>query len=128
MIDALIAGRLYGKPAERTSASGNQYVTAKVRVSTRDGEAPFVSVIAFNRNAVTALLALGDGDSVCLTGELTAKAYSGKAGEPKPSLELLAHQCLTEYHVARRRNAIREPDRRAVPGDLPFNGDLPGAA
>ena len=108
MIDALIAGRLYGKPQERTSSAGNPFVTAKARVSTRTGESLFVNVIAFDETAVTALLALSDGDAVALAGELTPKAYTSKDGEAKPSLDLLAYSVLTEYHVQRKRQAVRE--------------------
>jgi hypothetical protein len=108
MIDALIAGRLHGKPSERTSSNGNRYATAKVRVSVRTGEAYFVNVIAFADAAADALLALTDGDSVALTGELTPKVYVPASGEPRPSLDLLAHAVLTEYHVTRKRQAMKE--------------------
>jgi hypothetical protein len=40
MIDALIAGRLYGSAQARTAANGKQFATAKVRVATRE-EPPF---------------------------------------------------------------------------------------
>ena len=108
MIDALIAGRIHGTPSSRTSSNGNPFATAKVRVSVRTGEAYFVNVIAFAPSAVTALLALSDGDSVALTGELTPKVYVPKEGEPRPSLDLLAHAVLTEYHVQRKRQAVKE--------------------
>lgn len=106
MIDALIAGRIYGKPSERTSNNGNYYAVAKVRVSVRDGEAYFVNVIAFDEAAIGALLALSDGDSVALSGELTPKVYQPKEGPPRPSLDLLAHAVLTAYHVSRKRQAV----------------------
>lgn len=105
MIDALIAGRLYGAPAQREGRSG-PYAVAKVRVSVRDGEAYFVHVIAFAEQAVSALLALSDGDSVALSGELTPKVYQPKDGPPRPSLDLLAHAVLSAYHVHRKRQAI----------------------
>ena len=108
MIDALIAGRLYGRPAERTTSSGKSFATAKVRVSTRDGDALFVHVIAFAESAVSALLALSDGDSIALAGELTPKVWTDKNGEARPALDLLAHSVLTEYHVTRKRQAMSE--------------------
>jgi single-stranded DNA-binding protein len=106
VIDALIAGRIHGKPGQRTSSNGNSYATAKVRVSVRTGEAYFVNVIAFAEEAVTALLALSEGDSVALSGELTPKVYTPANGEPRPSLDLLAHSVLTGYHVNRKRQAM----------------------
>lgn len=114
MIDALIHGRLHGATKSRTSQNGKPFATATVRTSTRDGNAVFVNVIAFSGSAVTALLALNDGDSIALTGELTPKVYTPQNGESRPSLDLLAHAVLTEYHVARKRKAVRkerpEPD------------------
>jgi hypothetical protein len=107
MMDALIAGRLHGMPAERTSSNGNRYATAKVRVSVRTGDAYFVNVIAFAPQAIAALLALSDGDSLALAGELTPKVYVPASGAPRPSLDLLAHAVLTEYHVARKRQAVK---------------------
>ena len=121
MIDALIAGRLYGAPAARTTKNGKPFATCKVRVSARDGSAVFLAVVAFADSAVTALLALHEGDSVALTGELTASAYTDKDGVAKPSLNLLAHSVLTEYHVARKRKAVAEPS-------LPFDDELPRTA
>ena len=124
-IDALISGRLHGAPKSRTSANGNRFAVCTVRTATREGAAIFVSVIAFDEAAVTALLALQDGDSVALAGELTPKVYSPQNGEPRPSLDLLAHAVLTEYAVARKRKAVQG----ARSGhDLPFNDDLPRGA
>jgi hypothetical protein len=127
MIDALIAGRLWGAPVERETTTGKRYATAKLRASTRDGEAYFVNAIAFDSVAVAALLALQDSDSAALSGELTPKAYAGKDGSPRVSLDLLVHAVLTEYHVARKRRAVREPDATSPP-DQPFNDELPGVA
>jgi hypothetical protein len=56
MIDALIGGRIYGKPAARIAANGNRFATAKLRVPIRDGDVLFLNVIAFDEIAVTALL------------------------------------------------------------------------
>jgi single-stranded DNA-binding protein len=115
VIDALVAGRIFGTPAERTSKNGNKFATAKVRVAVRESSL-FVNVIAFSSTAVTALLALGDGDSVSLSGELTAKTYVDKDNNPQPSLDLLAHAVLSPYDVKHRRAASSsstKPDRDA---------------
>jgi single-stranded DNA-binding protein len=107
VIDALIAGRIHGQPAQRTASNGDPFATAKVRVSTRTGETYFVNVIAFVEDAVRALLALSDGDSVALSGEMTPKVYQPKEGPARPSLDLLAHAVLTEYHVTRKRQSMK---------------------
>ncbi len=106
MIDALIAGRVYGAPEQRTDKHGHAYAVAKVRTLTGSGEAVFVSVIAFDDAPVAALLALGDKDSVAIAGELTPKAWTDKTGAARPSLDLIAHQLLTPYSVTRKRKAL----------------------
>lgn len=58
MIDALIAGKLFGAPQKRTGKSGHPFVVAKVRATAGDGESLFVNVIAFDAKAQAALLAL----------------------------------------------------------------------
>jgi single-stranded DNA-binding protein len=108
MLDALIAGRLYGAPQSRTAKTGTAFATAKVRVVTRDGEALFANVIAFEAPAVTALLALTEGDSVALAGELTPRVYTAKDGTARPSVDLVVHVVTSEYYVARKRQAMRE--------------------
>jgi single-stranded DNA-binding protein len=106
MIDALVGGRLHGKATERIAKKGNTFATCVVRATCRTGETVFISVIAFNETAVTGLLALNDGDSVTLAGELTPKVWTSPEGEARPSLDLVAHQVLTTYAVKRKRQAI----------------------
>ena len=84
MIDGLIAGRIYGKPTERTSKTGKPFAIAKVRAATGEGESMFINVIAFDTAPCTALLALGDGDSVALTGSLTPKTWTERRATPGP--------------------------------------------
>lgn len=105
MIDALIAGKLFGAPQKRTGKSGHPFVVAKARATAGDGESLFVNVIAFDAKAQAALLALDDGDSVALSGELTPKVWVDKEGVSRPSLDLVAHAVLTAYHVSRKRAA-----------------------
>ncbi len=101
MIDALIAGKLFAKPQQRTGNSGKPFVTCKVRVATGGDEAVFVSVIAFDAPVITGLMALDAGDSVSLAGVLTPKVWQGK-----PALDLVAHGVMTAYHVKRKRQAM----------------------
>lgn len=108
MIDALIGGKIYGQPTPHTDRNGNTYVTAKVRAPAVNGEGVFVSVIAFEELPVTGLLALSDGDSVAISGELTPKVWTPQNGAPRPALDLVAHAVLTSYHVSRKREAMSE--------------------
>ena len=113
MIDALIAGKLFGVPQQKTGKSGKPFVVGKVRTSAGDGEGIFVNVIAFDGGACAALLALGDGDAVSLAGSLTPKVWTDKTGNARPTLDIVAHQVLTAYHVQRKRKAVgNEPEQR----------------
>ncbi|MBN3730908.1 single-stranded DNA-binding protein [Burkholderia sp. Tr-20390] len=117
MIDGLVSGKLYGKPAERTGANGHSFVTAKVRAATGEGEALFVNVIAFSDGAKAALSALDDGDSVALAGTLTPKVWTDRNGDAKPALDMVAHAVLTAYHAKHKRAAMRgsnDGDERGI--------------
>lgn len=121
MIDALIAGKLYGQPVEKTGKQGKPFAIAKVRAAAGDGEGLFVNVISFEADAVAALLALGDGDSVALAGSLTPKVWTDKQGNTRPSVDLVAHKVLTAYHVTRKRKAVQKPVSQRKPE---FDDDL----
>jgi hypothetical protein len=123
VIDALVSGRLFGAPVERTGKAGSRFVTCKVRVSLRDREALFLNVITFAKPTMVALLALADRDSVALAGELTPTAWIDKEGQPRAGLDLLAHVVLTEYHIARKRRAVRVSD-----GEAPTDGESASTA
>ena len=110
MIDALIAGKVYGQPVQKTGKQGNPFAIAKVRAAAGDGESLFVNVIAFDPDTVAALLALSDGDSVALSGSLTPKVWTDKEGATRPAVDLVAHKVLTAYHVTRKRKAVQGND------------------
>lgn len=106
MIDALIAGKLYGVPKQGTGKNGNTYTTAKVRVAAGSGDMLLCGVIAFDEKAQAGLLALADGDSVALSGALTPKVYQARDGEHRPGLDMVAQVVTTAYHVRHKRQAI----------------------
>lgn len=107
MIEALIAGKLHGKPEQRTARSGRAFVTARLRTAAGADEVLFVRVTAFSDSAGAALLALDDGDAVALAGTATPGAWLDRDGNPKPNLDLVAAQVLTAYHLKRRRDAMQ---------------------
>ena len=107
MIDGLIAGRIYGQPKQGTGKNGSPYVTAKVRATGGDGESLFVNVITFSDSACQALMALGDGESVSLSGTLTVKVWTDRDGIARPGLDMQAHAVLTAYHVQRKRKTVQ---------------------
>lgn len=112
MIDALIGGRIYGKPGTRTSSNGKPFVVAKVRAATGNGDDTLlVNVITFSEPVGKALMALEEGDAVSLSGALTPKVWTPPGGEPRPTLDLMAHAITTPYHVTRKRQAVTEQSK-----------------
>ena len=92
----------------------------------------FVSCIAFDTEAVNALLAPGDKESVALSGSLTPKVWTDNQGNTKPALDMIVHAVLTAYHMTRKRRAVAKDEAAASkapqPGSRPvqpdFNDDL----
>ena len=123
MIDALIQGKLFAQAQERTGKSGKPFVTAKLTTTAGDGEGIFVNIIAFDHGPCTALLALGAGDAVAVTGPATPKAWTDKQGVNRVALDVVAHQVLTAYHVKRKRDAMTATKKQAPA--LPV-GDMDG--
>ena len=107
MIDALIGGRIQGQAAKKMGNSGKPYVVVKVRTATNGGDNLIVNVITFNHDVGEALLALDDGDSVALSGALTPKVWQPANGEPRVSVDLVAHAISSVYHVQRKRQAAQ---------------------
>ena len=106
MIEGLVSGKLHGRPEQRTGKSGKPFTVGKVRAAAGGDEAVFVNVVAFDAGAQAALLALEAGDAVTLAGTLTPKAWTDKEGAARPSLDLVAAQVLTTYHLKRKREAV----------------------
>jgi single-stranded DNA-binding protein len=132
MIDALIAGKIHGQPAQRTSKAGRTFAVCKVRAATSAEDSIFVSVIAFDADPVNAIMALNQGDSVALSGTIKPGVWTDRDGNTKPTLDMTAHQVLTAYHVSRKRKAVAKDDnldgRAAKPaatlGQPDFDDDL----
>jgi single-stranded DNA-binding protein len=108
MIDGLIAGRLMGDASRRTDKMGRGYTVARVLARNKTDEEFIVNVIAFDDAACAALLALADGDALSLTGSLTPKVWTDKQGITRPSLDLVATQVLSAYHVNSKQAAMGE--------------------
>ena len=102
-IEALILGKLHQRAEQRTGKTGRQFVTAKVRAATGDGESQFVNVIAFADTASAALLALDAGDSVVLAGTLKPGTWTDREGNARPSLDLVTAQVLTVYALKKKK-------------------------
>lgn len=125
MIGALILAKLHSKPEQRTGKTGRPFMTAKVRAAVADGDAVFISVVAFSESASAALLALDVGDSVALAGTLKPSAWIDRDGNARPTLDLVAAQVLTVYGLAKKRKAVANAS--SMPGTSPQGPPPPPA-
>jgi single-stranded DNA-binding protein len=108
VIDVLAAGKLIGAAVERTASSGKIFVTCKLRVADSDGEAQFINVVAFDDSVKSALLALGDGGSVSVSGAMKVSTYETRDGTTRISMNVVASAVLTPYHAKRQRDAVEQ--------------------
>jgi single-stranded DNA-binding protein len=108
MIEGLIAGRLMGDASRRTDKLGRGFVVARVLARNKADEEFIVNVIAFDDAACAALLALADGEALSLSGALTPKVWTDKQGMVRPSLDMVASQVLTAYHLGRKQSAMAD--------------------
>lgn len=106
MIDALIQGKLIKAPESRTTKAGKPMASARLRVATADPAASVLcGVVAFEPEAVAALLALGEGDAVSVAGPLKVGTWTDKEGNARPSLDLVADRVLSVYAIRKQRAA-----------------------
>ena len=105
MIDALVAGRIFGQPKAGSGKNGSSYVTAKVRTAGADNEPVLVSVITVADAVCQALLGMMEGESIALSGSLTPKVWVDKEGVSRPALDMQAYAIVTPYHINQRRAA-----------------------
>ncbi|WP_186426493.1 single-stranded DNA-binding protein [Cupriavidus metallidurans] len=104
MIDAIVGGKLHAK-VERRAGKNGPYFTGRLRVSQYDGESLLASFIAFDETLGARLMALGPGDTVCLSGSLRARIWHTNDGDARPALDLQATAILTAYEAKQRRGA-----------------------
>ena len=117
MMSILATGTLAADPQRRQAANGNPFATALLRVPT-DDDSVLVSVICFDVGACDRLLRLGKGDSVSITGRAKLTAWTGRDGETRHGLSVVAEQVMSVYQVGRKRRQ-ENPGRRTDFGNLP---------
>jgi hypothetical protein len=90
-------------PEQRKDKNGHPYTVAKVRAIAGNGAAVWIFVIAFDDVPAAALLALGDGDSVALCGDLTPMGLDRQDGY-RPALPRY-HRASSDQRVSRHPQA-----------------------
>lgn len=94
MIEALVAGTIWGDPEKRIGKNNSVFVVAKVRAQGTQTELVIVNVIAFDPTTCKALLERRDGDAVSLSGSLLPKVWIDKQGVSRAALDMIANRVL----------------------------------
>lgn len=106
MIDALVTGKLLKAPEARQTKTGKPMASARLKVPTSDPAASVLcGVVAFEAEAVAALLALSAGDAVSVAGPLKVGTWQDREGNTRPSLDLVADRVLSVYAIRKQRRA-----------------------
>lgn len=122
-----IIGNLTRDPETRTTGNGKTVCNFDVAVNkkTADGDKPtYFRVAAWGKTGEVCQQWLEKGRKVAVTGEVSARAYMGKDGEPKCSLEVMANN--VEFLSARSAEkptggTMEEKGFAPIPdSDLPF--------
>lgn len=93
MIRALVSGKLYGQPQQRTSQSGKQYTTCKLMAEGKNGSTVWCSLIAFG-DVAERLASLDAGASLSVSGRAELQAWT-KGDEPHAGLSIVADELVT---------------------------------
>lgn len=112
MLSVLLEGTLTAAPVRRISSKEQTFATAQMRCAGEDGQAVFCSVIAFNADAVEALLTLSSGDAVAVAGEAALNHWETNSGEHRFGLRVTAQRVLTVYAAGTRRRSAGRSARQ----------------
>lgn len=101
----LAMGKLSADPVKhKKEETGSVFATARLATPT-DGDSVLISVIAFSE-AGEALLAHRKGDQIAVAGYAKPSQWTGKAGETKHGLSMVADHILSAYAVSKRRREV----------------------
>lgn len=113
MNNLIIIGNLTADPEMRTIPNGKTVANFTVAVSRRGDKdkTDFFRCAAWNKTGEVCGQYLSKGKKVCVTGEVSARAYTDKQGDAKASLEVL----VAEVEFLSPRSEEREPVSTAMP-------------
>lgn len=110
MIRALATGTLYGDPQTRTSASGKDFTTAKLRADGKDGAVVWCSLIAFG-DLAERLASMKDRAALSVSGRIEVSAWINRDGEACGGLSLVADEIATLRGKPKPRAPKPKPTR-----------------
>ena len=121
MIRALATGTLYGDPQTRTSASGKDFTTAKLRADGKDGAVVWCSLIAFG-DLAERLASMKDRAALSVSGRIEVSAWINRDGEACGGLSLVVDELATLRGKPKPRTPKPKQQQPEAAGDgVPFD-------
>jgi hypothetical protein len=119
---AMITGEL-ARPAERrTSKSGNDFVSALLRVE-NDGATEFWRVLLFDNDMQDELMQMRTGDILSAQGRYQCSTYKDKDGEVRLSPTLFAGAIFPMRQPSKKPKADK-PAKSPARDSAPFNDEI----
>jgi single-stranded DNA-binding protein len=122
-IKAAFFGALSRDAEAKTSKAGKAYLRLNVRVGDGDG-VQWVSVMAFDQNAIAAVDKLLKGARVYVEGSLSVTEWSGQDGATRHGLSVMSWHCrLSQIGRNKAPRAARDQDQRTDRRQSDLNPD-----
>lgn len=107
MLTCIATGTLVRPPQKRQASNGNDYCIFLLRIPIEGEETLLANCIAFHRDAVEAILELGERDTVAVSGSAKLSHWK-RDGEDRHGVSITVDKILTAYGVAKQRKTTRE--------------------
>ena len=123
MITASISGRMAFEPRQIQTKSGKPMTTARLACDDGEGHTIWIDIVTFTNNAEW-LSRATKGDRIAAMGTLKMNVWTGKDGEEKQQLQLVADNVIVPAAKPRKPSAQNPPAKPAakkVASD-PFQG------
>lgn len=124
---ALVTGTIFRDPEQKSSAKGNPFVAATLKV--KDGDATqWWKILAFSETAKSELVRLGADEAVAVQGSFKCDVYTPEGKEPRVNLTIFADNVVALRAAAKARKAkvpSSHDATQAPAGPAAWEDDIP---
>lgn len=119
----ILIGNLTKDPETRTIPSGKTVCTFDLAVNDRQGNATYFRVSVWEKQGENCQRFLSKGRKVCVTGPVSARAYTTQSGEARVSLEVTANE--VEFLSPANAGSPAPAPVASAPAMIPVDEDVP---
>lgn len=119
----ILIGNLTKDPETRTIPSGKTVCSFDLAVNDRQGNATYFRVSVWEKQGENCQRFLSKGRKVCVTGPVSARAYTTQSGETRVSLEVTANE--VEFLSPANAGSPAPAPVASAPAMIPVDEDVP---